>query len=69
MNNYTGSHIDYIFGTKSMRMSLKSIGFQYGFAHTEKLETSVNGVELNSGKGVWKYSDHYPILAEFAIYE
>ena len=50
-------------------MSLKSIGFQYGFAHTEKLETSVNGVELNSGKGVWKYSDHYPILAEFAIYE
>ena len=69
MNNYTGSYIDYIFGTKSMRMSLKSIGFQYGFARTEKLETSVNGVELNSGKGLWKYSDHYPILAEFAIYE
>ena len=69
MNNYTGSYIDYIFGTESMRMSLKSIGFQYGFAKMEKLEKSVNGVELNGGKGLWKYSDHYPVLAEFSIYE
>ena len=69
MNNYTGTHIDFIYGTKSMRMSLKSIDFQYGFARTEKLMQSVNGVELNSGKGLWKYSDHYPVLAEFSIYE
>lgn len=69
MNNYTGTHIDFIYGTKSMRMSLKSIGFQYGFARTEKLMQSVNGVDLNNGKGLWKYSDHYPVLAEFSIYE
>ena len=69
MNNYTGTHIDFIYGTKSMRMSLKSIAFLYGFARTEKLMQSINGVELNAGKGLWKYSDHYPVLAEFSIYE
>ena len=69
MNNYTKSYIDFIFGTEAMRKTLKSIDFLYGFAHTEKLEFSVNGVALNGGVGVWKYSDHYPVLAEFAIYE
>ena len=69
MNNYTKSYIDYIFGTESMRKSLKSIDFLYGFALMEHLTTSVNGVTLNSGSGVWKYSDHYPVLAEFSIYE
>lgn len=69
MNNYTKSYIDYIFGTESMRKSLKSIDFLYGFAHMEHLTTSVNGVTLNGGSGVWRYSDHYPVLAEFSIYE
>jgi endonuclease/exonuclease/phosphatase (EEP) superfamily protein YafD len=69
MNNYTKSYIDYIFGTESMRKSLKSIDFLYGFAHEELLMYSVNGVPLNSGRGLWKYSDHHPVLAEFSIYE
>jgi hypothetical protein len=69
MNNYTKSYIDYIFGTESMRKSLKSIDFLYGFAHEEKLMYSVNGVLLNGGNGLWRYSDHYPVLAEFTIYE
>lgn len=69
MHNYTGTHIDYIYGTRSMRMSLKSADFLYGFAREEQVMYSVNGVELNSGKGLWKYSDHYPVLAEFSIYE
>ena len=69
MNNYTKSYIDYIFGTESMRKSLKSIDFLYGFAHMEKIMYSPNGVAINNGSGVWKYSDHYPVLAEFNIYE
>lgn len=69
MNNYTKSYIDYIFGTESMRKSLKSIDFLYGFAHVEKIMTSANGVAINNGSGVWKYSDHYPVVAEFTIYE
>ena len=69
MNSYTKSYIDYIFGTEAMRKSLKSIDFLYGFAHMEKIMYSVNGVAINGGNGVWRYSDHYPVLAEFTIYE
>ena len=69
MNSYSKSHIDFIYGTESMRKSLKSIDFLYGFAHMEKIMYSPNGVAINNGSGVWKYSDHYPILAEFSLYE
>ena len=69
MNNYTKSYIDFIFGTESMRKSLKSIDFLYGFAHMEQIHYSVNGVKVNGEAGVWKYSDHYPVLAEFTLYE
>lgn len=69
MNNYGRSYIDFIYGTESMRKSLKSIDFLYGFAHMEKIMYSVNGVVINNGAGVWKYSDHYPVLAEFSLYE
>ena len=69
MNSYNKSYIDFIYGTESMRKSLKSIDFLYGFAHTEKIMYSPNGVVINNGSGVWKYSDHYPVLAEFSLYE
>ena len=69
MNNYTKSYIDYIFGTESMRKSLKSIDFLYGFAHTEHITVSAAGAPINGTSGVWKYSDHYPVVAEFSIYE
>ena len=69
MNNYTKSYIDYIYGTESMRKSLKSIDFLYGFAHMDKIMYSPNGVAINNGVGVWRYSDHYPVLAEFTLYE
>ena len=69
MNNYTKSYIDFIFGTEAMRKTLKSIDFLYGFAHTEKVMESVNGVPINGTAGVWKYSDHYPVVAEFSIYK
>ena len=69
MNSYSKSYIDFIYGTESMRKSLKSIDFLYGFAHMEKIMYSPNGVAINNGSGVWKYSDHYPILAEFSLYE
>ena len=69
MNSYNKSYIDFIYGTESMRKSLKSIDFLYGFAHMEKIMYSPNGVAINNGSGVWKYSDHYPILAEFSLYE
>jgi endonuclease/exonuclease/phosphatase family metal-dependent hydrolase len=69
MNSYNKSYIDFIYGTESMRKSLKSIDFLYGFAHTEKIMYSPNGVAINNGVGVWKYSDHYPVLAEFSLYE
>ena len=69
MNSYNKSYIDFIYGTESMRKSLKSIDFLYGFAHTEKIMYSPNGVVINGGSGVWKYSDHYPVLAEFSLYE
>ena len=69
MNSYGKSYIDYIYGTESMRKSLKSIDFLYGFAQMEKIMFSPNGVAINGGSGVWKYSDHYPILAEFTLYE
>ena len=69
MNNYGKSYIDFIYGTESMRKALKSIDFLYGFAHTEKIMYSPNGVVINNGAGVWKYSDHYPVLAEFSLYE
>jgi hypothetical protein len=52
-----------------MRKSLKSIDFLYGFAQMEKIMFSPNGVAINNGSGVWKYSDHYPLLAEFSLYE
>ena len=69
MNSYSKSYIDFIYGTESMRKSLKSIDFLYGFAHMDKIMYSPNGVAINNGSGVWKYSDHYPILAEFSLYE
>jgi hypothetical protein len=69
MNSYNKSYIDFIYGTESMRKSLKSIDFLYGFAHMEKIMYSPNGVAINNGVGVWKYSDHYPVLAEFSLYE
>ena len=69
MNSYNKSYIDFIYGTESMRKSLKSIDFLYGFAHMEKIMYSPNGVAINNGSGVWKYSDHYPVLAEFSLYE
>lgn len=69
MNSYSKSYIDFIYGTESMRKSLKSIDFLYGFAHMEKIMYSPNGVAINNGSGVWKYSDHYPVLAEFSLYE
>ena len=69
MNSYDKSYIDFIYGTESMRKSLKSIDFLYGFAHMEKIMYSENGEVINKGSGVWKYSDHYPILAEFTLYE
>ena len=69
MNSYNRSYIDFIYGTESMRKSLKSIDFLYGFAHMDKIMYSPNGVAINNGSGVWKYSDHYPILAEFSLYE
>lgn len=69
MNSYNKSYIDFIYGTEAMRKSLKSIDFLYGFAHTEKIMFSPNGVAINNGVGVWKYSDHYPVLAEFSLYE
>ena len=69
MNSYNKSYIDFIYGTESMRKSLKSIDFLYGFAHMDKIMYSPNGVAINNGSGVWKYSDHYPILAEFSLYE
>ena len=69
MNSYNRSYIDFIYGTESMRKSLKSIDFLYGFAHMEKIMYSPNGVAINNGSGVWKYSDHYPVLAEFSLYE
>lgn len=69
MNSYSKSYIDFIYGTESMRKSLKSIDFLYGFAHVDKIMYSPNGVAINNGSGVWKYSDHYPILAEFSLYE
>ena len=69
MNSYNKSYIDFIYGTESMRKSLKSIDFLYGFAHMDKIMYSPNGVAINNGVGVWKYSDHYPVLAEFSLYE
>ena len=69
MNSYNKSYIDFIYGTESMRKSLKSIDFLYGFAHMEKIMYSPNGVAINNGVGVWRYSDHYPVLAEFTLYE
>ena len=69
MNSYNKSYIDFIYGTESMRKSLKSIDFLYGFAHMDKIMYSPNGVAINNGSGVWKYSDHYPVLAEFSLYE
>ena len=69
MNNYSKSYIDFIYGTESMRKSLKSIDFLYGFAQIEKIMYSPNGVAINGGSGVWKYSDHLPIVAEFSLYE
>ena len=69
MNSYSKSYIDFIYGTESMRKSLKSIDFLYGFAHMYKIMYSPNGVAINNGSGVWKYSDHYPVLAEFSLYE
>ena len=69
MNSYSKSYIDFIYGTESMRKSLKSIDFLYGFAHMDKIMYSPNGVAINNGSGVWKYSDHYPVLAEFSLYE
>ena len=66
MNSYNKSYIDFIYGTESMRKSLKSIDFLYGFAHMDKIMYSPNGVAINNGVGVWKYSDHYPVLAEFS---
>ena len=69
MNSYNKSYIDFIYGTESMRKSLKSIDFLYGFAHVDKIMYSPNGVAINNGVGVWRYSDHYPVLAEFSLYE
>ncbi|MBR2858819.1 MAG: hypothetical protein IKB90_01830 [Alistipes sp.] len=69
MNSYNKSYIDFIYGTESMRKSLKSIDFLYGFAHMDKIMYSPNGVAINNGVGVWRYSDHYPVLAEFSLYE
>ena len=69
MNSYNKSYIDFIYGTEAMRKSLKSIDFLYGFAHMEKIMYSPNGVVINNGSGVWKYSDHYPVLAEFTLFE
>ena len=69
MNNYNKSYIDFIYGTEAMRKALKSIDFLYGFAQIEKVMYSPNGVVINNGSGVWKYSDHLPVLAEFSLYE
>lgn len=70
MNNYTyDSRIDFIYGTDAMRKALKACYMPMDFARQEHILTSVNGVTLNGGSGLWKYSDHYPVVAEFSLYE
>ena len=70
MNNYTyDSRIDFIYGTDAMRKALKACYMPMDFARQEHILTSVNGVALNGGSGLWKYSDHYPVVAEFSLYE
>lgn len=70
MNNYTyDSRIDFIYGTDAMRKSLKACYMPTDFARQYRVMKSDSGAILNSGHGLWVYSDHYPVVAEFSLYD
>ena len=61
-HNYVSrtGRVDYIFATDNMlRSVVQSVDIQDGFARSEQHEAT----------GFWKYSDHYPLMVDFKIYD